>query len=126
MPRCTLTEVRDVGRFVAAACLLPAGAWKEDFSMVGETLGLDDVVKIAERVRGRNMDVQLKEFEKVVSEKESENDGYRRFWYELEEMMARDCVGEGVLEPVLNELCPNVRPIGVEEYVRRYWTTNEE
>jgi hypothetical protein len=121
-PRATLTEIRDVGRFVAAACLLPKGEWREDFSMVGETIRMDAVVKIAEAVRGRKMEVVYRQFDEVVKDKEAEADFYRKFWYELEEMMARDRVGEGILEPVLNRLCSGVKPISVEDYVRKYWS----
>ncbi|KAF2748592.1 hypothetical protein M011DRAFT_331718 [Sporormia fimetaria CBS 119925] len=120
-PRCTMTEIRDVGRFVAEACLLAEGKWREDFSMVGETLGMDEVVRVVERVRGREMEVVYRGFDEVVEKKERELDAYRRFWWELEEMMARERVGEGVVEPVLNALCPDVRPMGVRKYVEKYW-----
>jgi hypothetical protein len=121
VPRTTLTEIRDVWRFVAASCLLPVGAWKEDFSMAGETVRMDEVVRIAEKVRGGKMDVVYRPFEEVVNNKEREEDFYRKFWYELEEMMARDCVGEGIVEPVLNQLYPDVKPMSMEEYIRKHW-----
>lgn len=121
VPRCTLTEIRDVGRFAAAACLLPFGSWKEDFSMAGETMKMDEVVRIVEEVKGEKMEVVYRDFETVVRENEEEGHFYRKFWYELEEMMAREEIGESVLEPVLNQLCTDVKPTTVKEYVREYW-----
>jgi hypothetical protein len=121
VPRVTMTEIRDVGKFVAAACLLPKGKWEEDFSMAGETLSMTDINDIAEKVRGKKMDVNYRPFEQVVHDKKNEEHFYRKFWYELEEMNARDTVGEGIVESLLNKLCPGVNPMGVEEYMRKYW-----
>ena len=57
IPRLSLTEISDVGRFTAAACLLPTGAWKEEFNFVGEAIRMDEVIEIIEKVRGRKMEV---------------------------------------------------------------------
>lgn len=122
VPRVALTEIRDVGKFVAAACLLPKGKWQEDFSAVGETIAADEVVRIIEEIRGKKIEVTFKAFEQVRKDKENEQDFYRKFWYELEELIARDTLGEGMVKPILNELCPQVKPISVEQYVRKYWS----
>ncbi|ORY07010.1 hypothetical protein BCR34DRAFT_604013 [Clohesyomyces aquaticus] len=124
VPRITMTEIGDVGRMVAAACLLPKGAWREEFGMVGETLGMDEVVRVIEEVSGRNMEVSYRAFEQMVRDMEEEKDDYRKFWKELEGMYARDVVGEGVLMPVLNEvlLAHGVvvqTPSRVEDLVRK-------
>jgi nucleoside-diphosphate-sugar epimerase len=121
VPSITMTEIRDVGRFVAAACLLPDGTWQENFSMVGETIPMDEIVSIIERVRGKKMDVEYRPYEKVVESRTEEEDFYRKFWYQLEEMNARNRVGEGIVEPILNELCPSIKSTPVAEYVRKYW-----
>lgn len=123
VPRLSMMEIGDVGRFVAAACVLPAGTWREDFSMEGATVRLDEVVRIVEEVRGRKMEVVYRPYEMVCEEEEREQVAYPdKFWGQLERMVARERVGEGVVEPVLNELCPQVRPMGVEEYVRKFWS----
>lgn len=123
VPRMSMMEIGDVGRFVAAACCLPPGEWREDFSMVGETTTLDEVVKIVEKVRGRAMQVTYRPYELVVQEETEEQVAYpKKFWAQLELMQARDRVGEGIVEPVLNRLCPDVRPMSVEEYVRKFWS----
>lgn len=123
VPRMSMMEIGDVGRFVAAACCLPAGSWKEDFSMVGETIALDDVVRIIEKVRGKKMEVTYRPYEQVVEEEEKEKVIYpNKFWGQLEIMTARDRVGEGIVEPVLNVLCSDVKPMTVEEYVHKFWS----
>jgi hypothetical protein len=123
IPRISMMEIGDVGRFVAAACSLPAGAWREDFSMVGETLRMDEVVKIIERVRGKKVEVVSRTTEEIRREKEeNKEDEMKFFWLELEETYASDKVGEGVIEPVLNGLCPDVKSMSVEEYVTKFWT----
>ncbi|KAF2420574.1 NAD(P)-binding protein [Tothia fuscella] len=124
VPRITMTELGDVGAFVAAACSLSPGSWKEDFSMVGETLGMDEIVGIIEKVRGKKVDVTYRSLEETGRELvkvRGEGEVMRVFWLELEMCTAKDKVGMCVLESVLNGLCPGVRPTRVEEYVRRYW-----
>lgn len=123
VPRLSLTEIGDVGRFTAAACLLPEGAWKEEFNFVGETISMDEVTKIIEKVRGTRMNVTYRPFRQIVEEEAKETvDWASKFWLQAELVHALDKAGEGVLEPVHNELVPQVRPISVEEYVRKYWS----
>ncbi|KAF2005676.1 NAD(P)-binding protein [Amniculicola lignicola CBS 123094] len=123
VPRISLMEIGDVGRYVAVACLLPAGEWREDFGMVGQTVRMDEVVRIVEEVRGRKMRVEWRRYEDVVREMEGEKVVYpNKFWGQIEEMVARDEVGEGVMEPVLNGILKEVeRPMSVEKYVRKFW-----
>jgi hypothetical protein len=123
IPMISMMEIGDVGRFVAAACDLPPGLWQEDFSMVGETLKMDEVVRIIEEVRGKKMNVTYRTIDEIREErKKNIEDEMRVFWLELEETSARDRVGEGVIQPVLNGLCPGVRPMNVKEYISKFWS----
>ncbi|KAF2469996.1 NAD(P)-binding protein [Lindgomyces ingoldianus] len=114
IPRMTFTEIGDVGRMTAAACLLSKGEWQEDFGMEGETARMDEVVRVIETVSGGKMTVTFKPFEQVVREKNEETDPYKKFWKELEMMCARDVIGEGIVAPILNEVLKksglNVQP----------------
>ena len=114
-----MTEIGDIGRFVAAACSLPK--WERSFGMVGETLRMDEVVRLIEEVREKKMDVEFRTQEQVRKEKEQETNPDRLFWLEMEEMYSRDREDEAVIRPVLNELCPEVKPISVQDYLRKYW-----
>ncbi|KAF1359638.1 NAD(P)-binding protein [Lizonia empirigonia] len=123
VPRLSLTEIGDVGRFTAAACLLPKGAWKEEFNFVGETISMDEFTKLIEKVRRTRMDVIYRPFRQIVEEEAKETVNWAsKFWLQAKLVHALDKAGEGVLEPVHNELVPQVQPISVEEYVRKYWS----
>ncbi|KAH8722659.1 hypothetical protein GQ44DRAFT_348038 [Phaeosphaeriaceae sp. PMI808] len=122
IPSMSLTEISDIGRFVAAACLLPKGSWKEDFGVVGETMRLDDVVKLIEKVRGRKMTITYRTYEQIKEEERLEEVVYpNKFWLQIELLVGRDKVGESVIQPVVNELCPNIQPLSVEGYLRKFW-----
>lgn len=122
VPRISLTELSDVGRFVAAACLLPRGEWREEFNFVGETVRMDEVVRIVEEVRGAKMEVSYRPYEQIVEEEAQEAVAWpNKFWLQAEMVHALDEVGQGVVEPVCNDLVPQVRPTSVEAYVRRFW-----
>jgi hypothetical protein len=123
IPRLSLTELSDVGRFTAAACLLPKGAWKEEFNFVGETIRMDEVVKAIEKVRGQKMEISYRPYEKIVEEEAKETIEWpNKFWLQAELVHALDKAGEGVIEPVHNDLVPQVEPISVEEYLKRFWS----
>lgn len=123
VPRMTITEIGDVGRFTAAACLLPKGSWREDFSLASETLRMDEVVRTIEKVRGKKMEVTYRKYKEIEEEEAKAEVFYpTKFWLQIELLAGRDAVGEGIIEPVLNELCPSVRPITVEEYMKKFWS----
>lgn len=71
--RITMTKISDVGWFTTVACLLPKGAWKEDFSIVGDTLALDEIVRVIEDVRGRKIEVTFRPYKQIKKE-EKENE----------------------------------------------------
>jgi hypothetical protein len=120
VPRVSMTEIGDVGRFVAAACGLER--WEERMGMVGETVWMDDVVKMMEQVRGAKVEVVYRPLEKVREEKDTERDWGKIFWLELEEIYARDQEDEGVISPTLNRLCPEIRPMKIKEFLIKFWS----
>lgn len=123
IPRLSLTEIGDVGRFIAAACLLPKGAWKKEFNFVGETIQMDEVVTIVEKLRGQKMEVICRPYEQVVEEEAKELIEWpNKFWLQAEIVHAQDEPGEGVIEPVHNYLVPQVKPLSVEEYLIKFWS----
>ncbi|KAF2628511.1 hypothetical protein BU25DRAFT_37496 [Macroventuria anomochaeta] len=98
IPRLLLTELSDVGRFTAAACLLPKGAWREEFNFVGETTRMDEVVNIIEKVRGRKMEVSYRPYKQIVEEEAKETVEWpNKFWLQAEIVHALDKTGEGVI-----------------------------
>lgn len=124
VPRVTLTEIGDVGRFVAAACSLPQGSWEKDLGMIGQVLRIDEVSTIIEEVRGGKLEVEyveIDELQRQRKEKESEGDTFGAFWLDLDVMTARDKENESVIRGRCNELFPDVKPMQVEEYMKKYW-----
>ncbi|KAF1808843.1 NAD(P)-binding protein [Eremomyces bilateralis CBS 781.70] len=124
--RITLTEIGDVGRFVAAACCLPDGKWTTEMGMAGETLRFDEIAKIIEKIRGREIEIEKRSPRLVEQELEedlkNEDSGYwRRMWLQLELMDTHDVEGEGVIRPVLNEMFPDIKAITVEQYIKKFW-----
>ncbi|KAH6625339.1 hypothetical protein C7974DRAFT_455338 [Boeremia exigua] len=123
IPRLSLTEISDVGRFTAAGCPLPNGAWKQELNFVADTIRMDEVVRIIEKVRGQKMEVTYRPYEQIVEEAAKETvDWPNKFWLQVETVHALDQVGNGVVEPVHNDLVPQVKPISVEEYLRKFWS----
>jgi hypothetical protein len=120
IPRITMTEIGDIGRFVAAACSLPK--WDRQLGIVGQTLRMDEVVELIENVRGHPMKVLYRPLSQIQEEKNSEKAADRFFWLELEEMYARDRTDEGVIRPNLNNLCPDIKPMTIKDYLIKYWS----
>ena len=118
-PRITMTAIEDVGVFVAKA--LDLEKWETVSCMVGETLRMDEVVRIVEKVMGKKweiMTVAPAEWEERIR---CEKDEVKKFWAQLGLIYSRDKVGQGVLEPRLNENFPDVKPLTVEQYMRKYY-----
>jgi hypothetical protein len=123
IPRITMTEIGDAGRFVAAACNLADGLWEEDMGMAGWTGSLTEVVVAIEKARGRKMQVNYRTVEQVREEAKQANGLWPLFWLQFEELCARDREGGCIIAPLLNRLCPEVNPISMDQYVQRYWST---
>ena len=122
IPRITLTELRDVGKYVSFACDLPFGQWKQDMGMAGDTRTMDEVVTIIEKVRGRKMEIAYRPLEKISNERKAASDPVKKFWLELEEAYARDRDDEGFFATPLNDMAEGqVKPLSVDDYVKKYW-----
>ena len=119
----TLTDVGDVGYFIAAACLLPAGSYYEHFRMAGETLSITESVRKIESIRGGNMDVLYQSIENIKDDEAREGVPYpNQFWLQTERLTARNKTGEGLVPPIINELCPSLGALSVEQYSIRFWS----
>ncbi len=120
-PRITLTAIQDIGKFVAKSLELPSGTWETTSYIVGETLRMDEVVQIAEKVMGKKWDMEKLTPEELEVRIGSEKDPERKLWAQMGLSYARDIEGEGWLDGRLNRLFPDVRPLTVEEYLRKYY-----
>jgi hypothetical protein len=125
-PRITLTMMRDVGNFVAHSLELPK--WEPSMTIVGETLTMGELLAHAEAVARCKLDVTTvtsADLGQRKLEALSSGDFMAQLWAELKLGYCRDRLDEGYLEPVVNRLCPEVKPTSVKEYLQRYWADAE-
>ncbi|KAF7155101.1 hypothetical protein CNMCM5623_005309 [Aspergillus felis] len=117
-PSLTLTDIRDVGRFVAAALEMEEWGGRE-LGMAGDTLGFEELIRLCERYTGKKIEVRrvtLQQLEERLKEI-PDGDMLKRMDCQIAMVCARD---GSVVPGVLNEVC-NVQPVKVEEFLRKYW-----
>ncbi|KAF1843678.1 NAD(P)-binding protein [Cucurbitaria berberidis CBS 394.84] len=120
-PTFSTTSLRDVGYFVAAA--LELSEWQHDMSMSGDKLTIGDLLKYAEEATGKTFDVERlspADLELQMS-KTDPDDFMGQLWLELKYMFTKDEEDLCILKPVLNGLCPDVKPISVKEYIHKFY-----
>ncbi|KAL6408103.1 uncharacterized protein AUP68_08476 [Ilyonectria robusta] len=121
-PRITFTAMRDIGRFVAASLNLPK--WEEEMTMVGDTLTMGELLAHAEAITGKKFKVDVlkrRDLEERLANT-SQEDFMGVLWTEINLACIRDREDEIVLPPVLNRMCPEVKPMSVREYMEKFWT----
>ena len=110
------TDTRDVARFVEGALGMAEGGWPEELGMRGDVMDWRGVVEVLERVQGRKFLVRengVGEMERVAREVEG-----KRFYNQVRIALVR---GEGVVGDELNRAFPDIKPVGVEEFVGKWW-----
>lgn len=125
------TRAEDIGRFVAAS--LDLEHWPECSQMRGDRLRLNEVVKLAEEVRGKKFNVTYVSEEQILakinsSERSTLKHPDAQFSsFDLEKFLNQwllECLRDnpvGFEGKNLNELCPQVQPMGVAEFLRTWW-----
>lgn len=115
----TFTSVRDVGRLVAAAVKLRE-RWPEELEMVGETTTFNQVVRDAETVTGRKINVQYMDKAVLATRLEELKGDEMQFFYH--QVLYAIADGLGAVSPILNRLVPDVSVTSVKEFIAEYWT----
>ncbi|KAF8536169.1 hypothetical protein BDD12DRAFT_918442 [Trichophaea hybrida] len=113
--RVTMVTTQDVGRFVAEACGLER--WETEMGMGAETTCYNEVVREAERVTGRKVEVMYRSRDELERMVEEEGDEGRRFYLQAMLSVAK---GEAEVEMRLNELV-DVKTTGVREFLEMWW-----
>ena len=111
---CVFTDTRDVARFVEGA--LGLEKWEEEMGMRGEVMDWRTLVGVLERVQWRSFLVRensVEEMERVAREVEG-----KRFYNQVRVALVK---GEGVVGAELNKAFPEIKPVGVEEFVKKWW-----
>ncbi|GJE97685.1 NAD(P)-binding protein [Phanerochaete sordida] len=129
------TRAEDVGAFVAASLDLPR--WPAFSQMRGDRLTLNEVVRLAEEVRGKKFEVTYLSEAQILAT--LSNRAHRNVVHPDAKYAAFDFekfIHEWYLEIVrsnptayegknLNELCPQVQPMGVKEFLQTWWGKKE-
>ncbi|EIM90015.1 NAD-P-binding protein [Stereum hirsutum FP-91666 SS1] len=112
------TSTQDAGRFVAGS--LDLERWEPVSGMAGGKKTYDEVVEIIERITGgkRKMLRKYTSAEELRRKAREETNMFVRSMCQFNALLAD---GEIDFEANLNELLPSVQPIGVEEFLRKYW-----
>lgn len=123
-PRITMTSMKDVGLFLVASLELPK--WEENMNIAGDTVTMGELLAHAEAVTGRKFQVDAVKQSDLERKLEglAHDDFMGRLWAELKLAYIRDMEDEVVLNPVVNQLCPSVKPIGVRQYMEMYWAAH--
>jgi uncharacterized protein YbjT (DUF2867 family) len=118
-PRITMTAVEDIGKYVAKSLTLDR--WDTVSYIAGDTLPMDEVVRTAEAIMGQNWEITTVSPEEFKQQLALEHGEVKRLWLQLGLIYTHDAMEEGVLEPQLNRLFPELKPITVEAYMRKYY-----
>lgn len=120
-PRISATSLRDIGRFVVAALELPR--WEREMNLVGDTISIRELLKIAETVTGKRFDVtKITSADLDKQRKELKPEQFmEQLWVELKSYYSSDMENVTVVEPVVNRLCPEVKPVSFKEYIQTHW-----
>ena len=127
-PKITMTEIGDIGRFVAAACMLPDGKWQTSMEMVGETTDVDEVTKMIEAVTGKKMERQP--VDKLVLQQRADAIGgiggtrdemVTKMISQINIATLEEQIGICVLRPTVNQLYSDVNSVSVKVYLAKFW-----
>ncbi|KAF3482882.1 isoflavone reductase family protein [Arthroderma uncinatum] len=118
----TMTNIRDIGRFVAAAIDLEQPWGKRELGMAGSTLRFDEMVPLIEKYTGRKMEIRPFTKKQLQERAANASEGVAGIIEHMECQLKTVCCEGGIpIEPTLNRLCPGVKPMTVEEFLRKYW-----
>ena len=124
-PRITLTEIEDIGKFVAAACELPLGRWEKTMGMVGQTIGVDEVLNILEESSGckwSTTTITETELKKRAAEisgvGKNRTEIVEKLVAQMELMILQDKEDMGQIRPTVNRLCSH-QPQSVQSFVAK-------
>ncbi|KAL6721262.1 hypothetical protein ACLMJK_000364 [Lecanora helva] len=127
-PRFTTTEIGDVGKFVAAVCELELGKWEQEMMMVGETIEVDKATELLGKAIRAPFEIRKVGRKELQSRDQSvEGIGKSReeivlkLISQIELVMLDENEGAAILKPVINQLCPAVKPLNVTEYLDKVY-----
>ncbi|KAL4745301.1 hypothetical protein BDW72DRAFT_186830 [Aspergillus terricola var. indicus] len=119
-PKLTMTDIRDVGRFIVAALEMEEPWGGRELGMAGDTRSFDEISPLIERILGRKVQVKTVGRRELQERLDRLDSGDILGRIDVQYMMVCG-KGGSVVEGRLNELCREVRPTMIEEFLERYW-----
>ncbi|KAK7056241.1 hypothetical protein VNI00_002793 [Paramarasmius palmivorus] len=116
----SFTAAEDMGRFVAEATQLEE--WPEKLDMAGDIKSYNEIVKIFEDVTGKKLQVRYKTEDDVLSLLKLPPQGFSHGFHMADMNVIRGRVEQG---RTLNEMFPGVKPIGIKDFVEKWWCQKE-
>lgn len=120
-PSLSMTDIRDVGKFVVAALDLKEPWAGRELGMSGDTLSFDELITLCEKHTGRIVEARRVTTDDLKIRLSSVSPDQFITRMEIQISIVSGCDGS-VVEPTLNSMSP-VKPTTVDEYLRRYWGT---
>jgi hypothetical protein len=116
----TMTEIRDIGRFIVAALGMHEPWGGRELGMAGETRNLRDIIPIMQEILGEEVEVRTVTREELQRRLDGLNESDIFASIDVQYTMA---CGQGgsVITGVLNDLCPEVKPISIREFMEEAW-----
>ncbi|KAJ5153542.1 uncharacterized protein N7482_010020 [Penicillium canariense] len=119
VPSLTMTELRDVGKFIVAALDLQAPWAGRELGMAGDTLSFTTLIALCQRFTGRSVEARTVTEPQLQARLETIPSS--QFIERMECQLTIVCCRDGsVVNPALNRLS-SVRPTTVEQFMQRYW-----
>ncbi|RMJ28103.1 isoflavone reductase family protein [Aspergillus sp. HF37] len=119
-PALTMTDLRDIGRFVRAAVDIEEPWGGRTLGMAGDTVGFGELVALCEAYVGKTV-VQRREVGAEELRKRLEQTPPDDFMKRMETQIALvGCRDAFVVEPALNALC-DVQPTTIQRFLHTYW-----
>ena len=119
-PSISMTDIRDVGRFVVAALEMEEPWGGRELGMAGDTIGFAELIELCERYLGRAVEVRPVTVSQLERQLQSvdPSDFLARMEIQYSIVCGR---GGSVMTPTLNALCPHVQPLSVKEFMEKFW-----
>lgn len=128
----TFTYTFDIARFIVAA--LDLEEWPREFRIAGDEMTFNELLKLAEEVKGVEFDVVHDDIDKLKTSQITELPGhvksYNKFpkdrlqWF-LAIVETWMVTGRARItrEGSLNEMFPEIKPLTARQMMERYWKT---
>ncbi|KAJ3775746.1 hypothetical protein FB446DRAFT_723975 [Lentinula raphanica] len=111
------TRAEDVGKFVAAATQLEA--WEEYYEMAGDVLTMNEILHLCEDACGTKFDVKYNSREEIHARLGPPEKTMENFFVQfLLAIMDGDC---DLNRPLNLNKAVDVKPMTVEQYLKRWW-----